>query len=260
MIGQRITRGLARTTINLKIFAIVLILAVVSVATTRLAFASTLVLSGTVQDSSGSPISGASITVNDGNADTTTTDGAGHYSLSVPSGVYDVQVSPPSTGGFSSAIDYGQSLAADTTLNFVLTPVGTAKLSGHLYDALGNPLAHQTISIVVPGSNPVASAVTDADGYYVLTCAPGKYTISISNGNAKNTDFSQNIPEAYNYYISNYELTQDVMQDISLPAKRVAVHVQDETFLSVSNVMLTTNDGFNFDVSLGGSTYNASGQ
>src|SRR3989344_4387771 len=61
-------------------------------------------LSGNVSDSSGVDISGATVDVIDistsNNVGSTITDGSGNYNLSVNSGTYNVQVSPPSGSGF----------------------------------------------------------------------------------------------------------------------------------------------------------------
>src|SRR3990167_7212998 len=65
-------------------------------------------LSGNISDSSGADISGAVVDVIDtatsNNVGSTTTDGSGNYSLSVNSGTYNVQVTPPSGSGFGPAI------------------------------------------------------------------------------------------------------------------------------------------------------------
>lgn len=52
--------------------------------------ADTSTLSGSVKDSQGNTISGATVSVDDANSDSTTTDGSGNYSLSIPSGTYNV--------------------------------------------------------------------------------------------------------------------------------------------------------------------------
>ena len=68
------------------------------------AFAANFTLSGSVKDSSANPIVGATVLVNDANSDNTTTDSSGNYSLSIPQGTYNVQVTPPSGSNFSPAI------------------------------------------------------------------------------------------------------------------------------------------------------------
>jgi hypothetical protein len=100
-------------------------------------------LSGSVKDSSGNAIAGATLTVNDANSDSITTDSSGNYNLSVPSGTYNVQVNPATGSSFSSAIAKNQTISNNTILNFILTPIGTESLSGHIYGPEGNALSNK---------------------------------------------------------------------------------------------------------------------
>jgi hypothetical protein len=81
--------------IKLKLISIIFLALFFGFLSPKIALADTFTLSGSVQDSSGHVISGATVSVNDVNADSTTTDVSGNYSLSVPSGAYNVQTTPP---------------------------------------------------------------------------------------------------------------------------------------------------------------------
>jgi Flp pilus assembly protein TadG len=123
----------------------------------KTALADTITLSGSITTSSGSAVVGATVAVNDSNNDNTTTNSSGDYSLTIPSGTYNVEVTPTSGSGLTSAIAFNQNVSANTNLNFILTPSGTVSLSGYIYDASGGPLANQSISLHQQGSNAVVA-------------------------------------------------------------------------------------------------------
>jgi hypothetical protein len=136
--------------------------------TVHTALASSYTLSGSVKDSSGTAISGATVTVNDANSDTTTTDNSGNYSLTVPSGTYNVQVTPPAGSGFSSATDINQIISANTVVNFILTPAGSTSVSGHIYDAAGSPAPGQTVGLMKNSDGSEVDVTTDSSGSYSI--------------------------------------------------------------------------------------------
>ncbi len=210
---------------------------------TNTAFAATVTLSGSIKDSSGNGIANASISVTDSdsgaNVGSTATDddGSGNYSMIVMEGTYDVQVNPPVESGFSSAIAFSQNILGDTTLNFILTPVGTVTLSGHIYDPLGNPLQNQKVFLLdTEIGSVVASATTNATGDYSFQVSPDTYRIKVE---AEYND-GVNAPQYYGFSVRTYELTQSTILDFTLPLKRVTVHVQDAVNNPVSGVRLKT--------------------
>ncbi|HSW97792.1 MAG TPA: malectin domain-containing carbohydrate-binding protein [Candidatus Saccharimonadales bacterium] len=213
----------------------------------KLAYADTFTLSGSVKDSSGTAISGATVTVNDTNNDQTTTDSSGNYTMSIPSGTYNVQVMPPS-GNFSSATAMAQSITANTTLNFILAPSGTVTLSGRLYDSLGNALNNQFI-FLNSGNNTVAATSTNSSGAYSLQVSPGTYSLFINN-NVSNDP--QNVSGSYSIRVNNYALSQSIIANFTLPMKKVIVHTQDVSSSAVSNVDITTNHAGGSNVNIGG--------
>jgi hypothetical protein len=86
--------------------------------------AATFTLSGVVTDDSSTPVVNVVVDVLDpptGNpVATTTTDGAGHYAISVAEGTYDVRFTPPSGIGLEQATTRGEVVQADTVLDVVL--------------------------------------------------------------------------------------------------------------------------------------------
>src|ERR1700722_15566134 len=204
----------------------------------KMAFAANFILSGSVKDSAGNAISGTTVSVNDANNDSTTVDSTGNYSLTIPSGTYNVQITPPSGSGFTSAIAVNQNITTNTILNFVLVPTGTVTLSGRVLDAVGQPLANQTVSIAPSGTNNFINSVTDANGNYNFQVASGNYLIKVSGTNP----LTASAPPSYSIQSNGtLPLIQNTVMDIPIPANKVVVHVQDVNGVAQQNVGLSTN-------------------
>lgn len=179
--------------IVIKIFLFTLVFGFISAGT---AFADSFFISGSVKDSSGNAIVGATVSVNDANSDNTTTDSSGNYTLVIPSGVYNVQASPPSGSNFSPAIYIGRTISSNTVINFILVPAtSTVSLSGHVYDANGNPLTNQQVSLLV-GTSYKANTFTDASGSYSLQAVAGTYNVLVQATGA-NQNSNPYVPQLY---------------------------------------------------------------
>ena len=141
---------------NFKIKLVSLILAtlLIYLLSPKAAFADFYTISGHISDSSGAEISGAIVSINDANFDSSITDSSGNYSLYVPDGTYNIQVTPPAGSNFSSAIALDQVISGNTTLNFILAPAGTAVLSGHVYDSQGNGVSGRWLTLRCQGLHP----------------------------------------------------------------------------------------------------------
>ncbi|HWY79678.1 MAG TPA: carboxypeptidase-like regulatory domain-containing protein [Candidatus Sulfotelmatobacter sp.] len=223
----------------------------------RPALADSVTLSGSVKDSSSNSISGATISVNDSNNDSTTTDSSGNYSLSIPSGTYNVQVTPPSGSGLSSAVALSQNISGNTTLNFFLVQSGNAVLSGHLYDSQGNGLSDQQVILKASNGN-LIQTTTDSSGNYSLQASTGTYTLEVvypSDGSSTLTT----VPEAYQFSASNFSLNQSTLLNITIPSDQVSVHIQDSSGNPVSNVQVQVPQVNVSNLSIGGNTTNAGG-
>ena len=77
------------------------------------------------------------------------------------------------------------------------------------------------------------SITTDATGSYLLEVPVGTYELVISGGTQ---DFSLNIPREYLLRGGTISLTESRVLDITLPVKKVIVHVQDALANPVSGV------------------------
>src|SRR6185437_7852449 len=127
-------------------------------------------VTGTVTDAStGSPIAGAAITAGDASA---LSDAAGHYTMSVPTGTYDVTYA---AFGYASKTITGVVVAENATVteNVGLSPVAKSTVSGVVTDGSGHswPLYARITVDGVPGG-PV---FTDpATGHYSLSLPQGQ--------------------------------------------------------------------------------------
>jgi protocatechuate 3,4-dioxygenase beta subunit len=224
-------------------------------------FAANYQLQGSVKDNSAVAISGATVDVFNPGTTTdvvspTTTDGSGNYVFSsVPVGTYDIKVTP-SGSGFSSAIALSQNVSNNTTLNFVLVPIGSITISGTLFDSQGSPLANQPVSLKLAGNNTVASATTNSSGNYSFQVAPNTYQLVLGSSGV-----TGNVPSTYYLVLPLTAYSQNTNQIINMPTKRVIVHVQDVSGNAISNVGLSTTSNLvsQSNLSVGGGVI-ASGQ
>jgi protocatechuate 3,4-dioxygenase beta subunit len=201
-------------------------------------YAATFRLSGTVKDIIGNPIGGVVVNVKDVTTNTdvgnNTTTSDGNYTLDINQGTYNIQITPPTGSNLSSLVTLNYMLSSDTVLNFILAQSGFVVLNGHIYDSLGNPLANTTVKVTQTLTSQEVSTTTDTNGAYALQTTPGTYRLTVSGRSS--TSGSSNVPQGYFIYTDNYPLTQSTALDITLPLKRVILHVQDPASSPVSNV------------------------
>jgi hypothetical protein len=215
---------------------------------------STVIVSGTVKDNVAAPVAEAEVIAIETATNTivasATTDSVGYYEMSIPTGMYNFAVIPPVGSGFQNADLSGQSIAANTVLNFVLVPSGMVALSGRVLDGLGVGIPNQGITISLAGGGPRISQGTDSSGHYALQVAPGDYSLSMACfGNSGPTA----APREYQLWTwSTFSLTQNTTMDLRLPVNRVSVHVQDPSGNPVAGVKLSTSSFWNEILMLGG--------
>ncbi|OGM10613.1 hypothetical protein A2Z67_05310 [Candidatus Woesebacteria bacterium RBG_13_36_22] len=219
----------------------------------KVTHAQAFTLSGHISDSTGTAIGGATLDVF--NAGTTIdivpptiSDNSGDYNFSVPGGNYDIKVTPPLGSNFSSALALSQTISSNTVLNFILTSAESNSLSGHVYDPFGNPLSGQQVYLDATNGTRT-STFTDSSGSYSLQVQSGVYDFNIYT--SENTP-SVNAPQYYHLTANHYSLTQSTIADITLPAKKVDVHVQDSSGIPVSGVEIDTSFGGGPSITLGG--------
>ena len=149
------------------------------------------------------------------------TDTSGNVTLWVlPNTSYNIIATPPENSPYLSTQVSVPSVTNDT--NITITFQQPVTLSGHVYDALGNPL--QNVEILMNGDNgPRVS--TDASGNYSFPpVSPGTYPFYIRSFDGNS---GVNAPQNYMMEFRNYALTQDTVQDFHIPFKKIDVHVQN---------------------------------
>jgi hypothetical protein len=143
-------------------------------------------LSGTVTTSASAPIAGATVEIPGGYS--TVTDAAGHYSISLVSGTYNMTVSKY---GYVSGTATGVVISppATTTMNFTLATASLYNISGVVTDATANWPLYARIDIAgYPGGPVFTNPVT---GAYSVGLVNGSYTFSITAMSGGYTVFSQ---------------------------------------------------------------------
>ena len=140
------------------------------------------VLSGTVQDKLGRPVSNASVNayssqINFGGGGVTGPDG--HYRIVLKLGVYEVAVNPDPTSGLTRTAFPGVDMKADRTLDVVLQSGVT--LSGKVVGPKGGGVEGVSISAQDEDlqNGPEGSATTDRDGVYSMILPPGLYRLDL---------------------------------------------------------------------------------
>jgi len=130
-------------------------------------------LSGTVSDGSSLPIAGATVAITGGYL--TATDAAGHYTIPLPSGTYEVTVS---RYGYLPATTSGVVITAPepAVRDFTLTVAPPSTISGVVRDTTTNWPLYTRIDISgYPGGPVFTNPVT---GAYSVTLIAGSYTFT----------------------------------------------------------------------------------
>jgi ABC-type transport system substrate-binding protein len=132
-------------------------------------------INGTVKDSGGNPISGAAVTTNPGSS-TGASNATGVYSIVVPNGTYSATASKYL---YSSHTLANLVVPADGTAwaNFTLTP-NNGWIAGTVTNSAdSSPIAGAAVYASVSGV-PVATDLTDSQGHYNLSIAPGTFSMN----------------------------------------------------------------------------------
>jgi len=199
--------------------------------------AATYQLFGKVGDSSGNGIVGATIEVAYAGTSTVvasvTSDGLGNYITFIDGGTYDVHVTQPAGGNYGSAVALNQTISSDKIINFILVVADSATLSDHIYDPLGNPLSNVHLYLIGNnGSGAVSQVYTDLSGGYSLAVSAATDYRFLVYGSGLGTSFT--------FATNDFSLTQSTVLDITLPLKRVVIHVQDTAGNPLSGMVVET--------------------
>ncbi|MCD8123132.1 MAG: M4 family metallopeptidase [Clostridiales bacterium] len=153
-------------------------------------------LTGTVMDSDGQRISGAVVSVYDGDnvVESSVTGEEGEYSFYVDSGTYTAVITAEEYVDFSSAVTITRD--TETTLLAVLVKEGEGTAEGTIVSATtAMPLDAVTLNIRegfnITGGDILASTVTDGSGNYSISLDAGYYTFQMQREDY--TETSMNI-------------------------------------------------------------------
>ena len=138
-------------------------------------------VSGYISDSSGTPVIGAVVALNNFGSGWFSNN-MGYYFLSVPAGTYTINAHPRTgynysgpTTDFPTYYEYNFIVNSNRIKNIT---VGTkTKISGYVLDANGNGLAGAEIIFGLPEIVP--SVYTDYSGYYVIYAPAGTYHLNV---------------------------------------------------------------------------------
>lgn len=166
---------------------------------------------------------------------------------------YTFSVIPPYADS-SAQTSKTKAITTDDSFTITLTDV---TLSGKVFDAVGNALANQSVSIYKKNeSYPVKVLNTDSTGAYQTYLSPGEYRVDVSGGSL---DPLVSVPNYYNlsssYNGPHLTLVQDTSFNFTLPFKRVVVHVENQNHHPVANTIIRTDGGWNDSLSVNGLPY-----
>ncbi len=215
--------------------------------------AATYTLDGTIEDGSSAPIENVVVDVINPSTSavvtTTTSDQNGYYTTNVDEGTYNIQLTPQSGSGFSSAIALNQEIITDKTVNFTLVNSDSAVLSGYVLDRDGGGLEGQ--HVILEAGSILVQTITDSDGYYSLQANTGTYSLKLQYPNSGNSNTTK-APQRYVITVPNYLLSQSTMINFTIPAKEVSVHIQDSGGGAIENVQLQVPTVAASGISIGG--------
>lgn len=150
--------------------------------TTALTLNDAAIISVTVTDPSGNPVSGATVETYDSNYENfqrTTKDQSGTYELEVANGTYVVEVT---ASGYASTRKTGVAATEGQTTTLGVALVRAATIDGTVTDAQGNPLGSAEVVVHDDGYQTYQVTSTDPQGRYSIQVAPGTYTVRADKG------------------------------------------------------------------------------
>lgn len=168
-----------------------------------------------------------------------TTDTSGNATLYLfpndPNSPYSFIVTPTVESGFPNTTFSNINVTVDAQETLTLQqPIVVA---GHVLDELGNPLPDQGVTLVNDSTGSQSSAITDSSGVYSIRIQSGNYHFRLSG----NQNPSLNAPTIYQVDSNSQSFVQNASVDLTLPEKKVSVHVEDSFGNPISNVNISTS-------------------
>ena len=164
----------------------------------------------------------------------------GAYSFTVlPGGVYTINITPPDGSGFAESIVNDFPINGDMTHDFVLPPGFT--LSGVIRDDAGTALSNSEVVIIEPSTGDwINSIYTDGNGNYSITLVPGTYNIHVYLWKDLTVDpsFSSHYSLLIEPLIADLDVSENTVQDITIPRATVSGYTKDSNGAVVGNVRI----------------------
>jgi Carboxypeptidase regulatory-like domain len=208
--------------------AVIAVAAGLTVGTTIFAldaFAASSTITGVVGDTSSTPIANVAVTVldpsTDGTVASTTTANDGSFSVSVNSGIYNVQFIAPSSTGLQSYLATGVSTGGPP-LTVVLKTATQVSVQGTLQDSEGHAYPASGGGSEVNFSSPLNP------GTYVSVDGSGHYSTNLladQNFSVAATTFMPGYINAFTLPVGT--LDQDQTYNVVLPVSTLTISVRD---------------------------------
>ena len=210
-------------------------------------------VSGSVTDSTGSPVANASVAVvarnTSATVNATSTDGNGDFGpLSVQAGDYRVEVTKSGYEAFVSnvSVSDGETETVSATLSTYDQFVG-----GSVVNATGTPIRNATVSVVDRDTNATANTTTtDGNGDFgPVPVAAGDYRVEISKSGfepvASNVAVSDGETESVAATLSTYDqfVKGSVVDETATPLGNASVEIIDDGSGSTTNTVATDGSG-----------------
>jgi hypothetical protein len=208
-----------------RVLAALVIVAGMIVGVAASASAAQPTITGTVQDTSGNPLTGVTVNVENPSTDatvtSTTTASDGTFSASVSSGTYNVEFIAPSSTGLQSYLATGVT-AGSAPLTVILKSSVVVQVQGTLSDTSGDVYpGPSNVEFSSPLNSPGSSVTANSSGgYSVSLLADQNFTASVNlytPGNASYMNFS--LPAG--------ALEQSQTYNLVLPTAQLTVSLRD---------------------------------
>jgi Tol biopolymer transport system component len=216
----------------------------------------TSTISGFVRDGSGTPISGATLTLTGGfNPRTTQSDAAGTYSFAgLPQGNYRIDITKPGFGFVPASINFNN-LTTNETANF--TAFVAFSISGQV-----NGLGGNSIFVTLSGSEN-RQVLTGTNGQYSFDILPagGNYTISFNNpiwnitpADITFNNLSENQIASFNAVRATYTISGTITR-LGQPKPGIEVRLEDNSGFTPPTRITDGNGRYSFSGVLAGFDY-----
>ncbi|MEW6475744.1 MAG: fibronectin type III domain-containing protein [Actinomycetota bacterium] len=146
--------------------------------------------------------------------DQSTTGSAGRYSLSAPTGVYDLDVTGGPVKSRFVAKVRGVEVGSDIKLNVAVQPL--MRFSGRVRDAAGTPLSGINVN------TSAGSTVTATDGTFEVIGPAGTHWVQLSRS------FDQSGAHRIGVLVRDVDLSEDRSADLTFPIGSTKVVVRDD--------------------------------